>query len=366
MFAPLALTQALPYLPLVQGDIDYQVDRRDDPQLIEQTLQLPSTRVLLCRNGRVAVPFGQHNLLQLSNSRMRLAALPGSYAARALRSAPKGVIAMYLGCYRGAHDEHAVAIDLSALPEGPQMSSAMERAQQSGGTVDAAFEDDLDSRESSQESSVLEQAITRFDWVDLRAFAPHASSREVGQAVTMLSLANWQNSQHHCPSCGYPTETAMSGWAQRCTNGGDNNRILFPRVEPAIICTVVDSKDRLLLQHNRTWKGNLFSISAGFVEAGENLEHACRRETEEETGIRIGEVKYLGSQPWPFPFSLMMGFKAQALSNNIHVDGDEVNAARWVTRDEFTNLMVTGEIEVPGKATIARVMIEEWYGRQID
>lgn len=81
MFAPLALTQALPYLPLVQGDIDYQVDRRDDPQLIEQTLQLPSTRVLLCRNGRVAVPFGQHNLLQLSNSRMRLAALPGSYAA---------------------------------------------------------------------------------------------------------------------------------------------------------------------------------------------------------------------------------------------------------------------------------------------
>ena len=130
---------------------------------------------------------------------------------------------------------------------------------------------------------------------------------------------------------------------------------------------MVDAKDRLLLQHNRAWKhSNLFSVSAGFVETGENLEHACRRETMEETGIRVGEVKYLGSQPWPFPFSLMMGFKAQALSNDIHVDGDETIAARWVTRDEYTNLLVTGEIEAPGKATIARVMIEEWYGRELD
>ena len=336
MFAPLALTQALPYLPLAQGDIDYQVERRADPQLIEQVLQMPSTCVLLCRKGKVAVPFGQHNMAQLAASRMRLATLPGSYVARALEHGNNGV---------------------------------EERAAAAGHAVDAAFGDDVDARESADSNAVnmFEQAVERFDWVDLRMFAPHASSREIGQAVTMLSLANWHDMQRHCPHCGAPTEPAMSGWAQRCTSESDDHRILFPRVEPAVICTVVDAKDRLLLQHNRAWKhSNLFSVSAGFVETGENLEHACRRETMEETGIRVGEVKYLGSQPWPFPFSLMMGFKAQALSNDIHVDGDETIAARWVTRDEYTNLLVTGEIEAPGKATIARVMIEEWYGRELD
>lgn len=369
MFVPLALTQALPYLPLAQGDIDYQVERRADPQLIEQVLQMPSTRVLLCRKGKVAVPFGQHNMAQLASSRMRLATLPGSYVARALDHGDNGVVAMYLGRYKGAHDEHVIALDLTAVEEGEELRRVEERAAAAGHAVDAAFGDDVDARESANRNAVnmFEQAVERFDWVDLRMFAPHASSREIGQAVTMLSLANWHDMQRHCPHCGAPTEPAMSGWAQRCTSESDDHRILFPRVEPAVICTVVDAKDRLLLQHNRAWKhSNLFSVSAGFVETGENLEHACRRETLEETGIRVGEVKYLGSQPWPFPFSLMMGFKAQALSNDIHVDGDETIAARWVTRDEYTDLLVTGEVEAPGKATIARVMIEEWYGRELD
>ncbi len=214
---------------------------------------------------------------------------------------------------------------------------------------------------------MLESAVQRFDWVDLRAFVPRASGRDIGVATTMLSLANWFAYQTHCPACGAPTRAAMSGWAQRCTNGDDGHRLLFPRVEPAVIMTVVDSQDRLLLQHNRAWADpTLYSVSAGFVEAGENLEHACRRETMEETGIEVGEVKYLGSQPWPFKISLMMAFKGQALSTRIQVDGEEVTDARWVTRDEFTDLLVTGRISAPGKATIARYMIEEWYGRSLD
>ncbi|MFR0587573.1 NADH pyrophosphatase [Bifidobacterium pseudolongum subsp. globosum] len=353
MFAPLALTQALPYLPLAQGSIDYQVERRADPGLIDRTLREAGARVVLTRNGLLAVPLGQRNAAAQPHARMRLATLPGAYVADALASHPH-VVAMYLGEVAGAHPERIVALDISAVDAVPPAARA----------VDAAFDERGD---TAGGPAVLESAVQRFDWVDLRAFVPRASGRDIGVATTMLSLANWFAYQTHCPACGAPTRPAMSGWAQRCTNGDDGHRLLFPRVEPAVIMTVVDSQDRLLLQHNRAWADpTLYSVSAGFVEAGENLEHACRRETMEETGIEVGEVKYLGSQPWPFKISLMMAFKGQALSTQIHVDGEEVADARWVTRDEFTDLLVTGRISAPGKATIARYMIEEWYGRSLD
>lgn len=353
MFAPLALTQALPYLPLAQGSIDYQVERRADPGLIDRTLREAGARVVLTRNGLLAVPLGQRNAAAQPHARMRLATLPGAYVADALASHPH-VVAMYLGEIAGAHPERIVALDISAVDAVPPAARA----------VDAAFDERGD---TAGGPAVLESAVQRFDWVDLRTFVPRASGRDIGVATTMLSLANWFAYQTHCPACGAPTRPAMSGWAQRCTNGDDGHRLLFPRVEPAVIMTVVDSQDRLLLQHNRAWADpTLYSVSAGFVEAGENLEHACRRETMEETGIEVGEVKYLGSQPWPFKISLMMAFKGQALSTQIHVDGEEVADARWVTRDEFTDLLVTGRISAPGKATIARYMIEEWYGRSLD
>lgn len=353
MFAPLALTQALPYLPLAQGSIDYQVERRADPGLIDRTLREAGARVVLTRNGLLAVPLGQRNAAAQPHARMRLATLPGAYVVDALASHPH-VVAMYLGEVAGAHPERIVALDISAVDAVPPAARA----------VDAAFDERGD---TAGGPAVLESAVQRFDWVDLRAFVPRASGRDIGVATTMLSLANWFAYQTHCPACGAPTRPAMSGWAQRCTNGDDGHRLLFPRVEPAVIMTVVDSQDRLLLQHNRAWADpTLYSVSAGFVEAGENLEHACRRETMEETGIEVGEVKYLGSQPWPFKISLMMAFKGQALSTQIHVDGEEVADARWVTRDEFTDLLVTGRISAPGKATIARYMIGEWYGRSLD
>ena len=378
MFSPLALTQALPFLPLAQGDIDYRSDLRAQDGIIARLLADPSTTVMLVRGGRIAVPKGQGVLAERETARMRLATLPGAYLADELAAHPQAV-AMMLGAYGAdagsgdGHGAYVIAIDLTRVNERPadaDAQAALAVVPDAAGTgADDAF-DEYDGRSavpvSAVRPSILEQAIRRFDWVDLRGFAPHASAREAGQATTAVTLSIWHNRQRYCPTCGAPVESAMAGWAQRCTNDEDGRRLLFPRVEPAVISAIVDRDDRLLLQHNAAWSDpRLYSVSAGFVEAGENLEHAVRREAREETGLTLGEVRYLGSQPWPFPASLMMAFKALALDTDIRVDGEETLQARWVTRDEYTAELVSGRMVAPGKATIARYMIEEWYGREI-
>lgn len=364
MFAPLALTQVLPFLPLAQGDIDYQSSRRSEPGLIEGLLARPGTKVILVRDGRLAVPRGQGALAGRDAASMRLATLPGAYAAAELAACPEAV-AMFLGGYGGARDEHVIAVDITRVRVAGDAGLVPDAV--SNG-ADDAFDESAAApgRAGARRASLFVQAVERFDWVDLRGFAPHAPAREAGQATTAASLGRWHAVQRHCPTCGAPVEPAMAGWAQRCTSAEDGRRMLFPRVEPAVITAIVDGRDRLLIQHNSAWQDpRLYSVSAGFVEAGESLEHACRREAKEEVGITLGEVRYLGSQPWPFPASLMVAFKAQALDTDIRVDGDETVDARWVTRDEYTAELVSGGIVAPGRSAIARYMIEEWYGREL-
>ena len=126
---------------------------------------------------------------------------------------------------------------------------------------------------------------------------------------------------------------------------------------------VLDDRGRLLL--GRRSDTGEWAMIYGINEPGEQPADTVVREIKEETGIDLGEVRYLGSQPWPFPASLMMAFKAQALSTDILVDGEETETARWVTRDEYTIELSEGRMEAPGKSTIARYMIEEWYGREL-
>lgn len=363
MFSPLALTQTLPFLPLAQGDIDYQVARRGDPDLFDTLFADPVTKVILVRGGLLAVPRGQGNAVNYASANMRLSTLPGAYAGSALAVHPE-VVPIFLGSYGALRNEHVVALDITRM-SAPGAASAIPSPSLG---ADAAFDADGNApgAVAPDRLDILEQAVERFDWVDLRGFAAHANAREAGQATTAVTLSIWYAGQRFCPSCGAPVKAAMGGWSQRCTNAGDGNRLLFPRIEPAVITAIVDSQGRLLLQHNSAWRNPLlYSVSAGFVEAGENLEHAARREAKEETGIDLGEVRYLGSQPWPFPASLMMAFKAQALSTDILVDGEETETARWVTRDEYTIELSEGRMEAPGKSTIARYMIEEWYGREL-
>ncbi|MDF7665570.1 NAD(+) diphosphatase [Bifidobacterium sp. ESL0745] len=422
-FSSLALTQVLPFLPLAQGDIDYQTERRSNPNLIAEVLGQPGTTVVFVRDGLVAVPDGQAARVDYETAKIRLAGVPGEYVLRALagesggeldgsprptnESSSKGnyqddyesvnqiagklgLIPMFLGSYGvgSDHPQAVVALDVSGFANGVGADVANGKSDITAETVDEGRESVTGggARETTEKNTerrpgsasipnnkpmqnhVLERALERFDWVSLLGFAPHASARETGQATTAVALSNWHANQKYCPCCGSPVRLAMSGWAQQCGNERCkvHHSLLFPRIEPAVITSIVDGQDRLLLQHNKAWANpGLYSVCAGFVEAGENLEHACRREASEEDGLDLGEIKYLGSQPWPFPASLMVAFKARALSIDVDVDRSETVDARFFTRDEFADALTKGQVVQPGKATIARYMIEEWYGQKL-
>ncbi len=136
----------------------------------------------------------------------------------------------------------------------------------------------------------------------------------------------------------------------------------FPRTDPAVIMLVTDADERALLGHQPRWPEGRFSTLAGFVEPGEPLEAAVRREVAEEVGIVVGEVTYAGSQPWPFPSSLMLGFFASAHTTDIGVDGVEIASARWFTRGQLAEAIAAGDVGLPGSLSISRWLIETWYG----
>jgi NAD+ diphosphatase len=180
-----------------------------------------------------------------------------------------------------------------------------------------------------------------------------------GLLVHALGLGNWHRTHPRCARCGEPTEIAEAGHVRRCPNC---QAVHFPRTDPAVIMLVTDDADRALLGHQPAWKAGRYSTLAGFVEPGESLEDAVRREVHEEVGVTLAEVTYAASQPWPFPSSLMLGFFARADTTEIQVDGREMADARWFTRDELTRLTTNLEVRLPGVVSISRWLIETWHG----
>ena len=178
-----------------------------------------------------------------------------------------------------------------------------------------------------------------------------------------LALANWHRSHGHCPRCGTPTEPASAGWTRRCPRDGSEH---YPRTDVAVIMAVVDDADRLLLARNQRFRSGGMSVLAGFVEPGETLAAAVAREVHEEVGIRVDEVTYLGDQPWPFPSSLMVGFRAHALTTDLRLQEDEIASARWFSRDELLAAVADGSVHLPGRVSIARRLLEHWFGGQVE
>ncbi|NNG18855.1 NAD(+) diphosphatase [Naumannella sp. ID2617S] len=190
----------------------------------------------------------------------------------------------------------------------------------------------------------------------LRRLNSTLSDAQRDLATAAVAVSHWHRLDPRCPGCGSETRVANGGFVRECPCG----RILFPRTDSAVIVAILDDRNRVLLGHQRAWDGGRVSTFAGFVEAGESLEQAVHREMAEETGLELSSVEYFGSQPWPFPRSLMLGFVARAVSSEHRVDGEEIEYAEWFTPAELEQAVADGRCSVPGPGTIARRLLDAW------
>ncbi|MGW4497112.1 NAD(+) diphosphatase [Micromonospora sp. NPDC004336] len=272
------------------GWLDRAGELRADPERMAALLADP---------GSVVLPLWRDRCLVAADVPVRLT---GDRAAGALAVADQTV-------FLGLDDGSAVfAADLSGLPE--------------AGAVEAAGADDA---------------------VDVRALVGRLGPADAAVQAYARGLLHWHRQQRFCGACGASTEARGGGHVRSCTRA-DCGRLLFPRIEPAVIVLVEapGAPDRCLLARHAGAREGAYSTLAGFVEVGESLEDAVRREMAEEAGVAVTDVRYVGSQAWPFPAGLMVGFRATAASERVRVDGEELVEARWFTRSELRERVAAG------------------------
>jgi NAD+ diphosphatase len=299
---------ALSDLPLARSAVNRDADVRIRPELFAELAGEPGCRVLPLWNGKAPM------------SGDRLALFPTDVAAAA-----------DLLCYLGRTTEPGS----DAVVDAPILSAVLSDAEA------AAIEPDPDR------------------WVSLRESGNSLSDGDSALMTAAVALANWHASSPNCPRCGATTDPELAGWARRCPTCQNQ---IFPRTDPAVIVLVLDDDDRLLLGSNVLWPEGRYSLLAGFVEAGESLEHAVCREIAEEAGLRVENARYLGSQPWPFPRSMMLGFSAHVVDgvnpNDLQPDGEEIVDLRWFSREQLRK--EAGTLLLPGQTSIARHLIDLW------
>ncbi|WP_432572497.1 NAD(+) diphosphatase [Kineococcus sp. SYSU DK005] len=299
-------------LALSRQRLDRAGARRAEPGLLERLWAQPSTRVLRVHAGRAPVVRTARGLQLVLRA-------PGEVPAPGEHD-----LLLYLGA-DGA-EEFVAVVSADAEPE----------------VVDGAAGDE--------------------EWRGLREVGDVLDDRDAGLLTEAVSMGNWHAVTRFSPRTGEPLTAASAGWVKAEPGGKEH----FPRTDAAVIMAVVDPADRLLLGHQPVWPANRYSVLAGFVEPGECFEDTVRREVLEEAGVVVGadaeDVRYLGSQPWPFPASLMVGFAARAVTTDIRVDGEEIALARWFTRDELAQEVRAGRVLPPPGVSIARRLIEAWFG----
>ncbi|HTZ28372.1 MAG TPA: NAD(+) diphosphatase [Streptosporangiaceae bacterium] len=300
----------LPDLALSRGEVDRAAARRSDTEWLAQAWADPRTRVLVVDAGRALVRSG------------------------------------------GGHDE-LVFVPAAQAPDGVRFLLGIDAED----VVYFGVAGPLPHPDSVQVPGSEVRSAT------LREVGPQLSDRDVGLMTHAVALGNWHAVHTHCPRDGAVTEPELAGHARRCVADGSEH---FPRLDPAVIMLVTDPEDRCLLARNAMWPEKRVSILAGFVEPGESAEQAVAREVHEETGITVGDVHYVGSQPWPMPHSLMLGFRASATGSlEIRVDAEEIVEAHWFSRDELRAAVASGEIRLPPPPSIAHRIIGSWYGSPI-
>lgn len=312
------MTEVL-HLPVAVSAIDRDYLMRENPDLFDLLWENPNTRVLALFEGKTLLRSGEAG----DSPELRFLTVEEVTSAQ---------LRVYLG--KTLHDS-------SAEPaESPIVLAVL-------------------SPNSAKQLEPSENA-----WHQLRRSGAGLSERDSELYATALSLANWHQSHLYCPKCGSPTVIVRGGWVRTCFNDSFE---VFPRTDPAIIVSVTDSEDRILLGSQASWDENRWSVLAGFVEPGESLNHAVLREVFEESGLRVTNPRYLGSQPWPYPHSLMLAFTAQIDPTFAHLpatpDGQEIIRLRWFSRQDIID--EADSILLPGKSSVSYALISHWFGGQL-
>lgn len=201
-------------------------------------------------------------------------------------------------------------------------------------------------------------------FADIRAVMTRLSPRDAELAATAKAVMEWHRSHRFCARCGAESTATMAGWQRDCVACGSHH---FPRTDPVVIMLITHGNN-VLLGRSPHWPEGMYSLLAGFVEPGETMEAAVRREVFEESGVRVGVVRYLASQPWPFPASLMFGCAGEALDSKITIDPSEIEDALWVSREDMT-LVFAGQhpkINPTRKGAIAHFLLENWLADRLD
>lgn len=198
----------------------------------------------------------------------------------------------------------------------------------------------------------------------ITAIGADLSDDEALLGAQAVALSRWHRTDRFCGGCGQPVAIIQGGWETRCTGCG---RIEYPRQDPAVIVLITDAADRVLLAHNVAFRETMMSLPAGFIEAGETPRRAVEREVAEEIGIAVGQVEYLGAQPWPGPRSLMLGFSARTVEDApvVAPDGEEIDHARFFTRAEYEAALLDGTVSAPRSTAIANVLLSQWLGKTL-
>jgi NAD+ diphosphatase len=314
-------------LPLSRHAVDRDNDTRAEPELFNRLWADASTRVLPLWKGKalLAEPLAGEPATDAAPPHLLLLA-----PAELPDVQPASDLLVYLG---------RSLDDTAAEPVGTALVAV---------------------RLDEEQAARLEPDESR--WVGLRQYATLLSDRDTGILTETLGILHWHESHPRCPRCGAATDVRSGGWVRHCPVDGSQ---VFPRTDAAVIVLITDDLDRVLLGSNAMWEANRYSLLAGFVEPGESFEAAVVREVFEESGMLVTDPVYQGSQPWPFPASIMVGFTARladsTLSGGLVPDGTEILDLRWFTRTELSD--PENGIMLPGPSSIARALLDDWLAR---
>ena len=201
-------------------------------------------------------------------------------------------------------------------------------------------------------------AINHVEYLGLRNLFKQLAPEQAYLANVAAAMEHWHNTHQHCGYCGSQTYSKQLGFVRHCHNPRCNKE-QFPRTDAAVICAIT-YQDSILLGRQTSWPENRYSVIAGFVEPGESLEQAVAREAAEEVGLRVSNIQYFASQPWPFPQSLMVGFTAESQSDKIVLHDQELEEANWYSRSHIQKLTAQEKLILPFEYSISRALIEQW------